>query len=414
MARLLRPLILATGLAMAGAAAAQEPPPIGIATPQLPDAPQVFDTAEQHGIAVSVLAEGFARPFAIEFLPGGDLLIVERGVGLRLLRDATGDHPVLEDGHVAGVPEDHPEIFSYGVIDIALHPDFADNGWIYFTFNAFAPLPEGTSPFQRPGTFRLLRGRWADGAVTEMENLLEAEGQAYAGGNRVHVDAGGMVWVATSGPYDGMAQDLSDIYGKVLRLNADGSIPEDNPFVGQEGVHPAIYSYGHRDQHGLTVHPETGQVFTVEHGPNGGDEANLIAAGGNYGWPLYSFGREYDGSDATALPFGPATVEPLLVWLPSIAPSGLMVYTGEQFPAWQGNLFIGSGRWGEINHTGSLQRVVFNEDLGELRREALLSQLHHRVRDVAQGPDGNIYVLSDGPTNAVLRIEPAELVAAED
>ncbi len=396
----------AAGLCLAAPALAQ-PAPIGIAPPALSGVGYIFDTAEVHGIEVSVLARGFARPFAIEPLPNGDMLIVERGVGLRLLRGATGDNPELVEGHVAGVPEDHPEIFSYGVIDIALHPDFAENGTIYFTFNGFAPLPEGTSSLQRPGYFKLLRGTYADGAVSNVETIFETENEAYAGGNRVHVAKDGKVWVATTGPYDRTSQDLSDIYGKVLRLNGDGSIPDDNPFVGQEGHHPAIVSYGHRDQHGLTVHPETGRAFTVEHGPNGGDELNLIEPGGNYGWPDYSFGREYDGSDATELPFGPDTVEPTVVWLPSIAPSGLLFYTGDAFPEWKGNLFVGSARWGEINNTGSLQRVVFNEDFGELRREALLQDLHHRVRDVAQGPDGLIYVLTDGPENAVLRIAPS-------
>ena len=402
-------ILAASALIFAVPAPAQEPPPpIGIAPTSLGSQPYTFDTAEQHGIKVTVLAKGFARPFAIEFMPDGDLLIVERGVGLRVLHDATGPAPVLDDELVAGVPEDHPDIFSYGVIDVALHPDFADNGWIYFTFNGFAPLPEGTSPLQRPGYFKVLRGKWAGGAVTGVETILEAENAAYAGGTRVHVAKDGKVWVATTGPYDGTSQDLSDVYGKILRIESNGAIPADNPFVGREGVHPAIYSYGHRDQHGLTLHPETGQAFTVEHGPNGGDEANLIEPGANYGWPDFSFGRNYDGSDLTELPFGPATKEPLVVWLPSIAPSGLLFYTGDKFPAWKGNLFIGSARWGEINNTGSLQRIVFGENFGELRREALLSQLHQRVRDVAQGPDGNIYVLTDGPENAVLRIEPSE------
>jgi len=405
----LRNAIAALALVVPAAALAQQAPPIGIAQIELPREATVFDTAEQHGIAVEVLASGFAQPFAIEPLPNGDMLIVERGRGLRLLSGATGKNPVLVDGLIPGVPEDHPEIFSYGVIDIALHPDFAENGWIYFTFNGFAPLPEGTSPFQRPGYFKLLRGTWADGSVSNVETIFETPNQAYAGGTRVHVAADGKVWVATTGPYDGTAQDMSDVYGKVLRLNDDGSIPADNPHVGEDGVHPAIYSHGHRDQHGLTVHPQTGLAFSVEHGPNGGDELNKIVPGGDYGWPQYSFGREYDGSDATPLPFGPDTQEPLVVWLPSIAPSGLMVYTGDAFPAWKGNMFIGSARWGEINNTGSLQRVVFNDAFGELRREALLSQLHHRVRDVAQGPDGLIYVLTDGPTNAVLRISPVEL-----
>lgn len=399
-------LVAIAALAIAGVSAAQETPPPGVAVPELSAEPYSFDTAEVHGIEVSVLAKGFARPFAIEPLPNGDMLIVERGVGLRLLRGATGDNPVLTEEPVAGVPEDSPDMFNYGVVDIALHPDFAENGWIYFTFNGFAPLPEGTPALQRPGIFKVLRGTWDDGAVRDVETILEAENAAYAGGSRVHVAEDGTVWVATTGPYDGVSQDLSNIYGKVLRLNEDGSIPADNPFVGQNGIHPAIYSYGHRDQHGLTVHPETGRAFTVEHGPNGGDEANLIEPGGNYGWPDYSFGRDYDGSDLTDLPFGPDTVEPRVIWLPSIAPSGALFYTGDAFPEWQGNFFVGSARWGEINNTGSLQRVVFNEDLGELRREALLQQLHHRVRDVAQGRDGNIYVLTDGPENAVLRIAP--------
>lgn len=387
-------------------ALAQSAPP-GVAVPALNDVGYIFDTAEVHGIQVDVLARGFAQPFAIEPLPNGDMLIVERGVGLRLITGATGPNPQLQEAPVSGVPVDTPEIFSYGVIDIALHPDFTNNGWIYFTFNAFAPLPEGTSPLQRPGYFQLMRGTYADGAVSGVETIFETENQAYAGGTRVHVADDGMVWVATTGPYDRTSQDMSDVYGKVLRLNDDGSIPADNPFVGTDGAHPAIYSLGHRDQHGLTVHPKTGQAFTVEHGPNGGDEANLIQPGGNYGWPDYSFGREYDGSDATALPFSEDTVEPAVVWLPSIAPSGLLFYTGDAFPQWQGNMFVGSARWGEINNTGSLQRVVFNEDFGELRREALLGDLRHRVRDVAQGPDGLIYVLTDGPENAVLRIAPS-------
>lgn len=397
----------ALALSFASPTFAQQAPPPGIAVPPLASEPYRFDTAEVHGIEVTVLARGFAQPFAIEFLPGGDMLIVERGAGLRLLRGAAGSNPQLVEGRVAGIEDASPGVFAHGLVDIALHPDFATNGWIYMTWNREAPLAEGASPLQRPGTFMLLRGTWDGSAVTGIETLLEAEGQAYAGGSRVHVAADGMVWVATTGPYNGTAQEPGDVYGKVLRLNADGSIPADNPFVGHEGVHPAIYSLGHRDQHGLTVHPATGQAWTVEHGPNGGDEANLIAPGGNYGWPDYSFGREYDGSDATALPFGPDTVEPRVVWLPSIAPSGLMFYTGDAFPEWRGNLFVGSARWGEIGGTGSLQRVVFNAEFGELRREALLGQLHHRVRDVAQGPDGNIYVLTDGPENAVLRISRA-------
>jgi glucose/arabinose dehydrogenase len=157
----------------------------------------------------------------------------------------------------------------------------------------------------------------------------------------------------------------------------------------------------------LVVHPETGDVFSAEHGPNGGDEVNRVKPGGNYGWPLYTYGKDYNGADLTELPTAPGYEKPLLVFSPGIAPSGLMFYTGDKFPAWKGNLFVGSARWGQINQTGALIRTALGENYGELRRERLLLQLHQRVRDMVQGPDGNIYVLTDGPENAVLKVEPA-------
>lgn len=394
-------------LMAAAGAQAQQPPQPGIAPVPLGTEPYVFDTAEQHGIKVTVLAKGFARPFAIEFLPGGDLLIVERGAGLRLLRQATGAAR-LDSGLVEGMPRPAGEVFSFGVQDIALDPGFADNGLIYFTWNEPAPIPEGASPQQPQGVFQLKRARLADGRISDVETLFAAGQASYAGGSRVAVAADGMVWLTPGAPFGDLAQDLSSPYGKVLRLAADGSVPADNPFVGREGVHPAIYSYGHRDQHGLMVDRETGAVLNAEHGMNGGDEVNLIRAGANYGWPTHTFSRNYDGTRGSALPTAPGIEQPLVLWWPSIAPSGLMIYRGDRFPAWNGNLFVGSARWGEIDHTGSLQRVVFGEHFGELRRESLLGALHQRVRDVAQGPDGHIYVLTDGPENAVLRIEPAE------
>ena len=390
-------------------AAHAQPVQPGIAPVALGDEPYVFDTAEQHGIKVTVLTKGLARPFAIEFLPGGDLLTVERGSGLKILYKATLENELQEAEPVEGVPRPSERVFSLGIQDIALHPDFASNRLIYFTFNEPAPMPEGTNPQQRQGYFKLMRARLAEGRVSNVETLFAAEQASYAGGSRVALAPDGTVWLTPGAPFGDGAQDLSTPYGKVLRLNADGSIRPDNPFVGREGVHPAIYSYGHRDQHGLTVHPVTGDVLNAEHGMNGGDEVNLIRPRANYGWPTHTYSRNYDGSRGSELPAAPGIAQPLVLWWPSIAPSGLMVYQGDKFPAWKGNLFVGSARWGEINHTGSLQRVVFGENFGELRREALLSQLHQRVRDVAEGPDGLIYVLTDGPENAVLRIEPAEL-----
>jgi glucose/arabinose dehydrogenase len=399
--------LAASVLFAAAGAQAQQPPPIGIAPVTLASEPYVFDTAEQHKIKVSVLAKGFARPFAIEFLPDGDLLIVERGTGLRVLRTATGASPSLAAELVAGMPRPAEGPFSLGIQDIALHPQFAANRWLYFTYNDPAPRPEGDTrvPNQQFAAFKLMRGKLENGRVEQVETLIAGEA-APALGSRIAFGPDGKVYVTTGGAYGDEAQDLGTIYGKVLRLNADGTMPEDNPFVGRAGANPAIYSYGHRDHHGLLVHPETGAVLNAEHGMNGGDEVNLIRPGANYGWPTYTFSRQYDGAQG-ALPPAEGIERPLVLWSPSIAPSGLMVYRGDKFPAWKGNLFVGSARRGEIPFTGGLERVVLGAEMGDVRRETLLTELHQRVRDFAEGPDGLIYVLTDGNENAVLRIEPA-------
>lgn len=213
--------------------------------------------------------------------------------------------------------------------------------------------------------------------------------------------------MTTGAPDDDQAQDLAGVYGKVLRLRADGTVPPDNPFVRKAGARPEIYSYGHRDQLGLTIQPGTGAVLNAEHGPNGGDEINVILAGHNYGWPQYSWGRNYDGTRLTESPVGPGVDAPIVVWIPSIAPTGMTFYTGDRFPSWKGNLFVGSARRGEIPRTGGLERIVFNANLGELRRESLLTDLHQRIRDVRQGPDGLLYVITDEDDGTLLRLEPA-------
>jgi glucose/arabinose dehydrogenase len=216
-----------------------------------------------------------------------------------------------------------------------------------------------------------------------------------------------MLFITTGAPFDQQAQDPASVYGKVLRLRDDGTIPPDNPFAGRSGARGEVYSMGHRDQLGLTVHPATGRVLSVEHGPNGGDEVNLILPGKNYGWPRVSFGRDYQGPRISESPVAADVEQPLLLWIPSIAPTGMTFYTGDAIPAWKGNLFVGSARRGEIPRTGSLERVVINDKLEELRRESLLGELHQRIRDVRQGPDGLLYVITDEDAGALIRIEPA-------
>lgn len=382
--------------------------PIGIAPVTLSDQPYLFDTAEQHGIKVTVLAKGMARPFGMTFLPGGDLLVAERGIGLRLIRNATGEAS-LDPTPIEGMPKPDPAGGNAGLHDLTLHPDFANNRLIYFTYNtpAPAPNPENADAASQLGSLKVICAHYEDGKISDVQTLLEG-GLAYPAGSRLRFGTDGNLFVSTGAPFGNLAQDMGSIYGKILRLRDDGSIPADNPFIGKDGVHPAVYSFGHRDQHGLTIHTD-GTVFSAEHGPNGGDEVNLIRPGSNYGWPENTFGRQYDGSPISDLPVATGRESPLLLWLPSIAPSGLLFYHGDQFPAWEGNLFIGSARRGEVPGTGGLERVVFGKDFGEIRRETLLTGLHQRVRDVAQGPDGLIYVLTDGNEHAVLRIEPSPL-----
>ena len=384
---------------LAGTVHAAEEPPIGIAAYTLEETSYVFDTAEQHNIEVTLLAKGLPRSFSLAFLPDGDLLVSERGGNLRIIHDATGPNARLDPTPVPGMPAPTP-YRNGGLHDLALHPDFENNRWLYFSFNQPGPKT-GDNQTSIP---TLMRGRWENGRVEDVEELFAGE-PGGTSGMRIAFANDGTVYMTTGAPFGTEAQELDNVFGKVLRLNDDGSIPADNPFLGRDDVHPAIFSYGHRDQLGLTVHP-SGTVFAAEHGPNGGDEVNLLVPGGNYGWPDTSYGRNYDGSKISELPVERGIEQPQVVWIPSIGPSGIMFYDGDAFPAWKGNLFVGSVRYGQINRTGSLERVVLNENYEELRREKLLGQLHQRIRDVIQGPDDNLYVLTDGDEFAVLRIAP--------
>jgi glucose/arabinose dehydrogenase len=295
-----------------------------------------------------------------------------------------------------------------GLHDVVLHPQFARNSLVYFSYNKLGDAVQDAKPPRRQTAVAIGRGRLEGGALRDVKEIFVGEWQAGSSGSRLAFGTDGLLYMTTGAPFDGKAQELNNVYGKVLRLRDDGSIPADNPFRNRAGARPEVFSYGHRDQLGLVVHP-SGAVLAAEHGPNGGDEINLILPGRNYGWPKWSFGRNYDGARISPTPLGEGIEQPLVLWLPSIAPTGLAVYTGDKFPAWRGNLFIGSARIGEIPRTGGLERVVFNDKLEELRRERLLGELHQRIRDVRQGPDGLLYVVTDEDDGALLRIEPAGL-----
>jgi glucose/arabinose dehydrogenase len=399
------------GLAMAGSAWAAAPAQPGIAPVALGSEPYVFDTAEQHRLKVTVVARGLNHPYSFALLPDGDALVAERGGALRRVRNvgqANGKPAVLDAQPVAGIPQLTTPFRNGGLHDLALHPQFASNGLVYFTFNKAGrttPAQPG-SPARTPAILTLLRARYSNGALVDVQELYAAgeQGGTAASGSRLAFGNDSNVFVTTGAPFGGDAQNLDSAYGKVLRLKDDGKIPADNPFTKQAGAKPEVYSLGHRDQLGLTA--ANGRVLNAEHGPNGGDEVNLIESGRNYGWPKVTFGHGYDGAAIAESPVGTGFEAPLLLWIPSIGPSGLQFYSGDRFAGWKGNLFVGSVRRGEIPRTGGLERVVLNDKLQELRRETLLTELHQRIRDVRQGPDGLLYVVTDEDDGALLRLEP--------
>ena len=375
---------------------AQEQPPVGVPVPPLGAGPWVFDTAEQHKIRVSVVTKGLSHPWAIAFLPDEGMLITERPGRLRIVR-----HGVLDPQDISGVPQVRTD-GNGGLMDVALHPRFADNRFVYLTYTK--PVGNGM------GAPALARGRLEAGALTDVRDLLVAdafEGNSGLNG-RVVFGRDGKVYMSTGGNVGNVSQDPTSLRGKILRLNDDGSVPRDNPFVGRPGHRPEIYTLGHRNSLGLIVHPETGVLWNHENGPNGGDEINIILQGRNYGWPVVSFGRNYPGASISEHPTREGMESPLVVWLPAIAVAGMAVYTGDQFPAWRGNVFVGSLREGGIPGTGHLQRIVFNARTEELRRESMLTELRQRIREVREGPDGFLYLLTDEDGGALLRIEPAQ------
>jgi glucose/arabinose dehydrogenase len=401
------------GAVIASAVAlAQQQPDLGPRPVKVADTPYTFDTAEQHGIRVSVVVRGLPHPFSLAFLPNGDALVSERSGSLRLVRNAAsgkGGAATLEAQPIAGTPERYTQRTS-GLHDLALHPQFAANSLVYFSYNKLGDvIPDSNPPGRRQAALTVQRAKLDGNALKNVEEILSGEWSTGSSGSRLAFGADGLLYVSTGAPF-GMttAQDPASVYGKILRIRDDGKAPADNPFVKQAGARPEVFSIGHRDQLGLTVHPN-GTVLAAEHGPNGGDEVNAILPGRNYGWPTWTYGRNYDGTRMSALPIVEGIEQPLVLWVPSIAPTGITVYTGDKFPTWRGNLFVGSARIGEIPRTGGLERVVLNDNLEELRRERLLGALHQRIRDVRQGPDGLLYVITDEDDGALLRIEPAAL-----
>jgi aldose sugar dehydrogenase len=365
--------------------------------------PWTYTTYEKNTkIRVSVVTKGLSHPWSLAFLPDGDVLITERPGRLRLLHTSSqtsvlAPEPVAD---LSGLSVDQ-------LFDIALHPDFANNGLVYLTYIKKGKRPDGSNGYW--ATTALARGKFDGKTLNDVKDIFVADAwQPLNGGDgsRVVFGPDGKIYMSSSHRRNpDLPQDLNSDVGKILRLNDDGSIPQDNPFVGKTGAKPEIYSLGHRTVLGLTFKPGTNELWETENGPQGGDEVNIIKAGKNYGWPLVTYGRDYDGKRLPG-PSRDGFEEPELFWVPSVTASGILFYNSDKIPAWKGDLFLGAMTVGRLPGTGNLQRVVFNQN-GEQRRESLLTDLHQRIRDVRQGPDGLLYLLTDENDGALLKIEPA-------
>ena len=334
------------------------------------------------------VAEGLDFPWCVAFLPGGGLLVTELGGALR---EVSAEGAVSDP--IAGVPEVH-RLSQGGLFDVLLHPGFEGNQTLFLSYAA-PPADDNAT--------EILRARLVDGALADAEVIFAVQPRkptpVHYGGRMAFLADGTLLLTSGDGfDFREAAQDLGSLLGKTVRIHADGRIPEDNPFVGQDGVHPAIYTYGHRNAQGLAVAPD-GTAYLNEHGPRGGDETNRLTPGANYGWPAVTYGMDYNGAYVSPFQEAPGMAAPLDHWTPSIAPASLAVYAGDRFPAWRGDLFAGALRDEEVRRLDIENGAVVGE-------EALFSELGRRIRDV-RVHDGYLYIVEDGEDAHIWRVEPA-------
>ena len=362
--------------------------------------PFVINTFEIDEIRV-VPIKGLENPFSMAFRDNGDILVTERYTGkLKVVRDGG---LLAED--LSGVPETVTGEFRSGLMAVALHPN--DDRQVYLTYHK-PIMVDG----EEERAVTLTRARIQENTLSDVTEIFQAAGVdrsiaaaqlLFTPDNKLLMSIGGSYMYAGT---DDLAQDPSVHYGKLLRLNDDGTPAADNPFVESGEYLPEVYSVGHRNIIGLDFHPDSGELWATENGPQGGDEANIIQAGTNYGWPIVSYSRQYRGDWVSNEQWSDEFQQPQVIWWPSIAPSGITFYSGEAFPEWNNNLFVGSMMEGRIPGTGHIERVVFNSRGEEIRREGILREIKARITDVQQGPDGNLYVLVDEEDGALLRLEP--------
>ena len=343
-------------------------------------------TAESAEYEVEEVVTGMQIPWGVAQLPDGGLLITEKSGELILFKNG-------QKQQISGTPEVYAR-GQGGFLDVALHPDYEENGWIYFTYASSEGEGEG-------GNTALMRAKLQGNQLTQKEVLYKGEENSDRGqhfGSRISFDEDGKVYfsIGDRGNRDENPQDITRDGGKIYRLNADGSIPQDNPFVGQENAKEAIFSYGHRNPQGMIFNPETNEIWVHEHGPQGGDELNVVQKGENYGWPVVTYGINYDGTPITENTSGPEFEDPLFFWRPSIAPSGFAYVTSDKYPELKGDILVGSLKFQYLEHLTLDGKEI-------TKREKLLEGIG-RIRDVIQGSDGNIYVSVEG--KGIFRLIP--------
>lgn len=344
--------------------------------------------SQRHSFQIVTVAEDLEHPWGLAFLPDGAMLVTERPGRLNVVREGEAPRPI------SGVPE-VVENGQGGMLDVAVHPDFAQNRLIYLSFSGAGDGGAGTE---------VVRGRLEGDRLTGLEKIFAVAAKSGGGrhfGSRLLFGADGHLYITSGDRGDpDRAQDLNDHAGKMIRVTPDGEIPSDNPFVGNAAAKTEIYSWGHRNPQGMALQPGTNRIWAVEHGPRGGDELNVIEPGANYGWPVITYGRSYAGFSIGEGTKKDGMAQPATYWVPSISPSGLSFYEGDAFPQWRGNLFVGAL---------SARALVRMELVGTrvVHQERLLEDFDERVRDVRQGPDGFLYLLIDDSEGSVLRLEPA-------
>jgi glucose/arabinose dehydrogenase len=366
-----------------------------------------WDLGAGRGVRIHVTAvKGLDHPWGIAFLPDGSQLVTERPGRLRVIRGG-----VLDPTPIGPLPAMVATGLG-GLLDVSLHPQFATNRLIYLVYSKPAEGAVGNA------TTAVYRARWdggttlADGKDIFVGTSTKAAADQGVGpatgsyGARFAWDKDGLLYVSLGERnVPNTSQEPGTHLGKIVRLRDDGSLPKDNPFIGKAGYLPEIYTLGHRNPLGLYIHPTTGDLWSTEEGPQGGDELNVIKAGRNYGWPRVSLGRNYDGTIVGEGFTAPGLEEPIVFWVPAIAISGLSIYNGDAFPAWKGHVFVGAMRANTGQH---IQRVWFNPKGEPIGREIFLADLKQRIREVKPGPDGFLYALTDETFGAVLKIEPAQ------